>query len=51
MGQVRVTYHHVFSSEDDPEAEKNRVEETLTNVRVEDKERHVNHQTQPVHGH
>jgi len=38
----------VFSSEDDPEAEKNGVEETLSDVAVEHHERHVNDQTQPV---
>ena len=43
------SHHHVFSGKDDPEAQQDRVEEALSNVRVEHKERHLNNQREPVH--
>ena len=38
----------MFSGKDDPEAEEDGVEESLADVAVQDHERHVQHQRQPV---
>lgn len=40
----------MLSSEDDPEAEENGIEDALANVAVQHHERHVDPQRQPING-